>query len=829
MAWMENQKSARIGEVTWQAAGEIDGRCEWKIGWKSPKGEEIASATVKYEAAQLSAGAGYYRDVWSQLARGLHFEEGKGSTTGKELETAFWRGSARAGMTRTGALAHAQAWLNQGSPHSKAVDAAELAGLLSQGALPILGGSYTLDYLMLARAAAWLCHAETMTGTAMTREWCVVSHLAGREIPASLAWKEAKDATVQDAPGWRWWDMILTNYPAPVKDVCLFAAKPGQAESGLPFVLSYLRFQTGASNALENILAELYGQKLLSQPDHAPLLIDWFAMGRLRQMSLVMALHNQKDWLEALTLQKQPGADERSSMAADAAEEALAAMKGDEAKNVPLPGLAATGKVVEMGAKSHDGPLTPQAAVSSGEILLHGWESSLLVWHELFYFVERRWGVHELSASLAKGVGDAAPSLALMMKPLDQRHASTGFPLAWLEYLEDQRICHLAIDQKDRSTAKQGDPGIAWQFLRNCMKRGPTAYDQWRTLFPSNTGEVNSIRLAEMMLKQSSENSMAQACRFYHIGIPEFARERFKSQGVTIFEKTRKACPNAFLLQRDLLAAELKKSAAPALEAAQKLEAHYWLAPGRDHIDFIMEKYVEANAPRAAARFYSRALEVDGGSIGFSNTEAPMRWMLAWLQGKKDEMRAAATDAPSYSARDLEKICLNEMCLGDTARARQTAKAYVERYGSAPQATTWLASMLPLLDALKDQGHANHAEAQKQLLAGKNYPHIQFMILKQLEFSKEESAKLMMQEAPLDYMQILIAYWHDDAAEFQKMKNALTDARRSRMPAMLKVMVAYLQAQLLKLPEVEPPDLKPAGESRLDELVRQAMRKSGLR
>lgn len=828
MAWMENQKSDRIGEITWQVAGEINGRSEWKIGWKSRQGGEIASATVTYDVTKLNSGPGYFRDVWSQLMDGLHFEAGKGAGTASELEAAFWRGSAREGGTRTNAVANAQVWLNQGSPRSKAQDAAELAGLLAQGATPILGGSCTLDYLMLSRAASWLCHAEALSGVALTREWCVIAHLGGREIPASLAWKEAKDAAKLEAPSWRWWDMILTNYPAKAKDVCLFATTPGLTESGLPFVLSYLRYETGASRALENILAELYGQKLLSQPDYTPLLSEWFVMGRLRTRCFQLARKNQRDWLELLTLQKQPGADELSSIAADAADSALAAMDDDEGKDVPIPGLAATGKVVQLGAKAHNGPLSPQAAVSSAELLVHGWESSLQVWRQIYEYFDYRLGIPETAAAVGRGVRASAPSLGAMMVSRTQKPQDPSFPLTWLEYLEEPNLNGLVIRQKGRGTPKAGDPGLAIQFLRNCMKRGPAAYDQWNTLFPSNTGEVSSTRLAEMLLKQSSENSMSYACKFYHIRLPEHVRARFLEQGVTLFEKTRKACPNALKLLREVLAGELNKSPVPALEAAQKLESHYWLAPGSDHIALIMEKYVEANAPQAAARFYSQALEVDGGSIGFSNTEAPMRWALAWLEGNKDDMAAADKDASSYSSIDLEKHCLQALCAGDYNMLTKTGEACLKRYGPAPNATSWLLSMPPYLDALKDKDNPRHLEAQSQFLRGGEYPHIQFIILMNLEIPKEECIKMLEWDGRKDYQQLLINYWKGYPIPFQKMRETMPPYRRNQMPPMFRLILAHLSAQLFKVPKASAPDLKPALETRIDVLVRKAMAKTGV-
>lgn len=827
MAWMENRKADRIAEVTWQAAGEIDGRCEWKVGWKSHDGGEIATATVTYDLAKLNAGAAYFREVWAQLAKGLHFETAKGTGEAKELETAFWRGSSKAGGTRMSAVMSSQTWLNQGHPQSNALDAAELAGLLAQGAAPILGGSCTLDYLMLARAAAWLCHAEALTGTVLTREWCVFSHLAGREIPASHAWKEAKDATTQNISAWRWWDKVLTSYPMTLKDACLFAIQPGQAEFGLPFLLAYLRFETGASKVLENVLAELYGRDLASQSDHAALLSEWFVMGRLRTWCFQSAQKNQREWLELLALQRQPGADEFTSEAADSADAALAAIGEEEGREVFIPGLKATGKVVELGVKAHDRPLRPLAVVSSDELVLHGWESSLLVWRELFEFFDYRLGAPDATKALVKDVSTAAPSLTSMMKKLSLPPAETGFPLTWLEYLEDRKVCQIAIHQKDRGTPKKGDPGRAIQFLRNCMKRGPTSNDQWRTLFPSNTGEVNSIRLAEMMLKQGSENALSHACRFYNLGLPERIRESFQKQGVTMFEKTRKACPNAFLLQRDMLADELKKAAVPALEAAQKLEAHYWLAPSREHVAFIFEKYVEANALPAARRFYAEALRIDGGSIGFSNAEAPMRWMLAWLEGKKNDMTSAAKDAATFSARDLEKQCLHALCMGDHARASQTAAAYLQRYGPAPRATNWFSSMLPLLNALKDAEHPQHLDAQKQFVTGGEYPDMQFVILKELGMSKDDCIQLMEVDGARDYTKILIAYWKGDAQAFQKARDSLVNYRRFQMPAMFKIMVVYLNAQLLQLPEITSPDLKPQGETQIDVLVRDILRKDG--
>jgi hypothetical protein len=87
---------------------------------------------------------------------------------------------------------------------------ARVAGVLQCAALPSIGSAVSLDALLLARSAAWLCLAETAVTNTRPVDicWAPTLLLAGRDNAAVALWRsrtnEAQTAASSGSIGHGW-------------------------------------------------------------------------------------------------------------------------------------------------------------------------------------------------------------------------------------------------------------------------------------------------------------------------------------------------------------------------------------------------------------------------------------------------------------------------------------------------------------------------------------------------------------------------------------------------------------------------------------------------
>jgi hypothetical protein len=138
------------------------------------------------------------------------------SMSASELIESYWAGADSSGMSRVESLQAAFAL----KPER---DSAKLAGLLAHSALPSLAGSTSLDSVLVARAAAWLCIAESALKNREQADdalWTPILFLAARENAAWEAWKKSRAS--KESAAWQWWNFLAQRPRS--KDVFLFAA-----------------------------------------------------------------------------------------------------------------------------------------------------------------------------------------------------------------------------------------------------------------------------------------------------------------------------------------------------------------------------------------------------------------------------------------------------------------------------------------------------------------------------------------------------------------------------------------------------------------------------
>lgn len=825
MAWIANQKADKVSEVRWILSSKQDGAGELSLTWHAAGGAEIARAGMNYDEQVLDSGAAYFRQGWQQLAKGFGMAATAKPETAEAVSAAFWKGFASEELSRMTVVMNLEKWDGLGKAPNSALHAAELAGRLARAARPILAGSCMLDHLCLARSAAWLCHAESLAGVQAPREWAVISYLGGREIPASKAWKAAQGAAHEDMPAWRWWNAVMTSYPMSLRDMCKLAVEPNMKDEGLLFMLGHARMESGQITALSNIIAQLHRESLLKHADVSQTLLEEFTFTSLRGACFMIPQVQIHEWLQAMAGQLQPGGDDTINQMAEQAEPLTSTFLKTRDMNEAISQI---GGLVTLSA-AHRPRMQPVAAVSADDLVVHGWEITLLNWRLTYYFLEHSLGVPAEAAKFAEAVTKHAPSLIFAMQRLDTQEAiDTGKPALWLEYLDEKTLRRLLISEYNKPDPKTGKR-LRFQgpMLHGFYMRGESCYRHWLMAHGNPSLLAYGVRRSGKLLEQGGENSISQALRFIHwqTNKPENLA-LLKEAETEILAQIEAACPNAFSLQSRSLIRRLEKENANDLTKASAFEKNYWLAPGYDDVDLIMEHYLVANAPAVAIRFYEQAREIGGDSVYFSNVPVPIRWMLAWWQKDAVGMQKAAKDSPSYSARDLEKHAIHEFCLPMHGKAEQVIKAYAERYKGEGSATAWLEEVIPVFNALKKTDHPNHDEAWQVMLRGHAFPHLQFVLLRHAGVSDAESARRFDQPGLPATQQLLRAYWLADADSFNQITTNSRNALIKNIHPMTRALIPLMEAELMKKPLIESlPDLKPAEEPRLDLMVRRLLEK----
>lgn len=824
MAWMMNQKASKTSEVRGRIESQQDGGATWTLTWHSANGDEMARSVVTYDAGTLDSGAAHFRQGWRQMAAGFGFAATANPEKLETVAAAFWKGFSGE-LSRMTAVTSLEKWSGLEQAPEKAVQAAELAGRLARVARPMLAGTCTLDHVCLSRAAAWLCHAESVAGVELPREWAVLSYLAGREIPASKAWKAAKVTARDQLPAWRWFDAVLTSYPMTLRDMCKLAAKPGMRDEGLLFMLGHARMESGQVQALSNVMSLLYRESLPRHADTVQVLMDRFTFTTLRPACFMLGQVQLQEWLQAMSGQLQPGGDDIVNQVAEQAEPLVEELRRLTDLNEVV---KRAGGMITLAA-GHRPLMRPLASVSADDLMVHGWEITLVNWRQIYDFLDTQLGVPQEAAKFAEAVKKHAPSLEFAMQRLDTKEAREAKkPTSWLEYLDEESLHRALADEYGKPDPKTGKR-LRFQgpLLHNFYMRGNGAYRHWLLAHGSPALLAYGTRRAAKLVEQGGENSIAQALRFiqWQTSTPE-SLERLTDNELPILARLEEACPNAFFIQRRMLLRRLENEKADDLTRAAALEKSYWQAPGYNDVGLVMEHYLAGNAPSAAIRFYQQAREIGGDSVYFSNIEAPMRWALAWWQKDATAMQGAAQDSPSYSARDLEKQAIHEFCQPGHGKAAEIIRAYAERYGGTGSSTAWLGEMLPLFEALKKPDDPKHEEAWKVLLQGDAHAHLQFILLRQAGISNAECASRMKKASNSNAFHAHGAYWRGMTTQFLRIRNDLRSGKQNNLHAMSRALLPLMEVELLKKPLVESlPDLKPAEEPRLDLLVKKLLDK----
>jgi len=837
-AWLENQREpaeGRVSGVRWTVEGKLNGDSDWKVTWLDAEGKESRQIEISYGLAELGSGADFYRKIWKAICAGTA-KRGTRGDAGAMLAK-FWPEPEGIGLNRMSGVLAAGEWARLEKPATQAEDAVALSGLLIHSAMPILTDSCQLDYLLLARGAVWLCHAEEMAGVQLASAWAPLMYLAGREKLAALLWQSGggRDDSGMVVRGW--WERVLGTWPTPMKELVLFAAEEGNESWGLAFIMAHLQMDRAHATEMTKLVPLIYGKRLNDWHDLGPVLIKSLGVTGPQDFYANMATLARLSWLQTLGHVASPEAEGSRPELTERAVVAIQSIPNDSVQDPGCKGLAAAAELINLGEKAAADLLPPIGAVSAEDLLVFGWDMTVHTMEAWMHFLNSQLGVVSQARIIRDACIEAVPSLAFWVDVIDRKTAPKyGGDWRRLEFFQADKLARPAVywfvGGQDNAYS---DPVPVRPPLRNWLKRGMLGFYHAVVVKKEAAEGSDFWQWIDLILEQGGECHAVELYRFLNrpLYTDENAQDRVPAE---VLQRLNEATPNAAALHRSwrVLASRVGKGT-DFMENAQELEKSYWQAPGSDVLVEIFEGYLKANALDAAKRFYAQVLPMVGQSVQFSNEMATRRWALACWENDREAMAAAARDAPSFSALDVYKKVMHLILNDEIEEAERLIEAANQRYPSRePDGRTnlmVLQDFLPLLEALKKTGHPEREKALAHFGEGASWLILRFALARKFELSGADGSRFLggVEQKSL-VGRVICAYWEKDDAAFSKaFLEAYSQRARSTMPFDYPLMYCLFNEMKQRPAAKSQPDLRPAEVRTLDQLVLERWKEVGRR
>ena len=797
LAWARNQADPKAGIDAVDFRTELTPAREtvWTLTW-SKEGKPVRTKIVRYPESLLTEGPKFYRDVFAQI---LGDDWRPQTAPPDNAASAFWQGANLAGVSRLEALRAARTFLAEKKAIERPADAARLAGILAHGALPIVGTQVTFDSVLLSRAAAWLCLAETMSREPGTAAWCPIEFLSGREKAAMARWiaLPAKNSAKRLPPE-RFWDFLLRKPGA--KEIFSYSARPENKAYALP-LLAYLSHMDDlwAENTAE-VGRSLFDEKLLERLyDYLPVIGENGAVGGGH-----FAAEGPGEFLSAW---EQAAGDLAADDDGTGGRDLLTkvATKSPQEATTMLRRLA---PVLNLGLDQGKAPLRPVAFATFRDLLVYGWEAAGVQFGTHHHFLEKRLGDPDSAQSTAS----AALGTVKGIEPFFEKPGVNPIvPLA-----DPARLEFVGMDRVQRvfATAAKGVEATSADRLVRRVWLWKAGVIPALSATLAQTGGAERVSeilprllaeggpLATVALLATHEKNVAAAVEQAGItpalladipwSVEPQSHEAWKETG---------AKGNLFAY-------------------AQALEKLTWSTgtPVRESYTFL--SYLQCNALDSARRFYDQVVPFVTETVGFSNTTGPMRFALAWWEGDEAAMKRALQDSDTYSYSDLNLQINYALHSGDLAKAGEILEASGERYSGHEDEVKAIKAYLPLIPALKDPQHADHARALDSFPKFGYWNWTQWMLAREAKLTTEETIRFLGGEAPMESNRGFIAYLKKDKQSFERIFAKEQWSSRRCTGAFL----ALMRNDLLAIqPPAEQPDLKPADAKPLARLIAEAV------
>jgi len=792
LAWQQNLDGGKIAEVKFEVQTTPERETIWSLRWLDAAGKSLREKTVRYPEARLVEGAAYFRDVFRQIAGDDWKAE---SAPPDHAAAAFWQGAGSAGASRLEALEIAGKLLPE-QKITRAAGCARFAGTLVHGAMPMMSNSMSLDSVLLARGAAWLCLAETIAGEPFDAAWGPIHFLAGREHVAEKLWTDTRPkAREKQSDPERFWDHQLRT---PSIAACfVFAAKRENRAFALPAMMYPHRFDTRWTTLLVDSADELldggWKARLYEYAPNISIRGGWQG----RQFSKGAASRALSAWLRALQEWKGDPADETKYRAP------LAAMRSADGERPPV--FAQLAPLLNLGLDQSSAPLIPVGHVTTRDLLSYGWEQMALQ----FGSVHREMAEHDVAAA-----NELAESALTHLSGVEALFPKAKFtpkhPLADVRRLQFINSSPVRNALRDRALdwRKPADGMFRRRWLMGSANR------EFETMLLSAATE-DELRATVARLRREGgpsafhgliefDKDMKYPEMIDHLGLRlELASEI--PWGVTFREM---AVKRAFWRKDD------------PLKFAQTLEKFGWESGvvGGAASDVIAH-YLDAGAVAAAKRYAAQVQPfLRERSYAERETLYPL-YALAWLENDEAGMASAVAQCELRDEAGADLRVTHALLHGkDKAAAKELRDA--KNFSGDDEAHAALAAWLPLAPALRDSLHADHQEAID------SFPreHTKWFFLR---WALGAEAKL-----PVEERARLLASPKEHNAEFfiaglrgEKDRFAGMFAERTyHMWMPQRVVASHLRRELLGIPmRDDVPDLKPPHARPAMEIIREAL------
>jgi thiol-disulfide isomerase/thioredoxin len=610
-----------MAEVTYEVSISPERNTTWKIRWLDAAKKPLREKEVRYAENQLVAGPDFYRNVFKQLEG----EDWKVAPVSPDNAAAtFWQGAELSGATRLDGIKAASTLLHEKPKMARAADAARIAGILSHATLPRINRQVSIDTVLLSRAAAWLCIAESKSREKFDASWVSILFLSGREkaaadLSAKALWRPAEKQSAAE----RFWRMLASRPSA--KDMFIFA---GRAENKA-FAMPMMSYPASLNPPLATTAAEM-GEGILGS-------------AALEHMSEYSLTAWKRDTARATTgaavgVARFLGRWEQTLAEFEPAEldysgyrETAKALPAKAANETPIAALQRLGLLLNLGIDQGTGPLLPTAHVTSRDLLGFGWEMACALSAGYYDVLSQPAANSESAKSVVSAILGTIKGADIFFGKTDAKVAAPIDAPARVQHVGSTRVQQVLLKKLPPSWAATPEMPLKRQWLSRTATREAVAH-----MIDAKATDAALKEILERLLRESGPaiaNSLSLnepvpnvADAIDRVGL----REAITREALALEEI------DPGTLQAEIKSIASDSASPPAAEVAEKLDftkfktaEEFWAA---------LEKLREM--PKRSA----------------NSPEDRMRQIRAWLESQRTAAGAFLKAYPNDSHRHAAKL-----------------------------------------------------------------------------------------------------------------------------------------------------------------------------
>jgi len=817
LAARENKPKLTIESVSFEVTNKPNRETSWQIQWLAADSSVVKEVTVSYPESLLTEGPGFYRTVFDRIWNA----KWRVPKTVTNLTAEFWRGANEGGLSRVESLE--AAWkFEQTNPKEEQL-APHLAGLLQSAALPSSGGAVSLDALLLPRSAAWLCLAEKMSPDSQAFDacWAPTLLLAGRENAAAALWKEQRSKLALPVGAFsEGWDFLLGRPRA--REAFVYAA----AREHRPFTLPILAYYAEAAPmgpTVGNIMYPIFAADAASLArlyDYAPFLSIGSGVSGGRVMEGIFPALARAAWLKALQAQPLSALDysEHTNLLKQTLLNVGAALKQPaEDMDASVTGLAVTSEILGESYREGVGPLIPTSVATARDLLNYGWESTCVQMEARHRFVSRIWGIPDLARTIIKSTAESVPGSSTAFLAFPNRPKDLVRQLRRIQFADG-----ISFALRNAPTPVWGNDAAEDRLLypKRCWLR------TWHINHQID-GFIRTEQLPEIvpyvkrLHRESGPAGDANALQTL-VNLPQ--QTGLKLPGKQKMQEELAAV----LIEPSILqlntAWNAKYEKMPYLQRGQELEKIFWDAPTIDIHSWIYHNYLYARAYTSVRRFYTQVAQLLDSPIGFANGIGQMHHMLGMMENDQAARTLALKSSASGSQGNMMMLIRDAVYRDDLKDLEAQITETMERYPNSAKALKRLNDFVPLIPALRDSKHADHANALDHFANDSSQWILQWLMIKKYNLTTNDAIRFLGGEKTDLTRQALIAYLARDKKKFDQITGQPSVAQS--FTGASTMLMFCLDKDLLPTPEPEgQKDLKPANAETIEQAVINSLKR----